>query len=106
MAVDQHSTENLFWKTFKNHKSLKEVMESFFNIKNFKSGKKMMWPFKSHKKVIESFFGVKNCKTVMVSFFSNKNFESHKKVTKSFFSDHASLYFYDEFPRPISSLSV
>ena len=48
-------------------------MESFFNIKNFKS----------HKKVRDSFSAIKIFKTVMVSFFSIKNFKSRKKVTES-----------------------
>ena len=54
-------------------------MESFFNIKNFKSHKKVMQTFfsisnfKSHRKVTESFFGIKNFKTVIVSSFSIKN---------------------------------
>ena len=48
---------------------------SFFNIKTFKS----------LKEVMESFFGIKN-KAVMVSFFSIKNFKKQKKVMESFFS--------------------
>ena len=67
-------------------------MESFFNIKNFKSHKKVMQTFfsisnvKSHRKVTESFFGIKNFKTVIVSSFSIKNLKSRKKVTNFFFS--------------------
>ena len=113
MAVLQHLTEWLFWKTLivirmwwsfffkiKIFKSLKEVIESFFNVKNFKNP----------KKVTESFFGIKTVNTVMVSFFSIKNFKSReavmefflsfksfksrKKVTESFFSGQASLSFH------------
>ena len=55
-------TESFFkMKTFK---SLTDVMEPFLNVKNFKSPKKMM----------ESFFGIKSFETVMVSFYSIKNF--------------------------------
>ena len=50
-------------------------MELFLNVKNFKSPKQVM----------DSFFGIKNLKTVMVSFFRIKNFESRKKATESFF---------------------
>ena len=50
------------------------MMESFFNIKNFKSRDKVMQSlssiknFKSHKKVMDSFFGIKTFKAVMVYF--------------------------------------
>ena len=53
-------------------KSLKEVMEPFLNVRNFKSPKKVM----------ESFFGIKNFKTLMVSFFSIENFKSRKAVVE------------------------
>ena len=50
-------------------------MESFLNVKNSKSTKKVM----------KSFFGIKNFKIVTVSFFGIKNFKSRKKATESFF---------------------
>ena len=50
-------------------------MEPFLNVINFKSPKKVM----------ESFFDIKNFKAVMVSFFRIKNFKSRKKATESFF---------------------
>ena len=59
----------------KNFKSQKNVIESSFKSKTFKS----------LKEVMESFSNVKNFNTVMVSFFCIKNFKSLKKVTKSFF---------------------
>ena len=62
-----------FFKAFKN---LKEVMNPFLNVKNFKSTKKVM----------ESFFGIKNFKTVMVSFFRIKNFKSRKAVVEFYLS--------------------
>ena len=34
---------------------------------------------------MESFFDIKNFKTMMVSFFKILNFKSRKKVTESFF---------------------
>ena len=55
-------------------KSLKEVMEPFLNVRNFKSPKKVM----------ESSFGIKNFETVMVSFFRIKNFKSRNNATESF----------------------
>ena len=68
LASYKNVTESFF-------KSLKEVMEPFLNVRNFKSPKKVM----------ESFFGIKNVKTVMVSFFRVKNFKSRKKATEFFF---------------------
>ena len=68
-------------KTFK---SLKEVMECFFNGKNVKI-------------VMVSFFGIKNFKSrkaVLEFFLSFKSFKSRKKVTESFCSGHASLSFH------------
>ena len=53
-------------------------MESFFNINNFKS----------RKKVTESFFSIKNLKShkaVMEFFLSFKSFKSRKNVTEPFF---------------------
>ena len=51
-------------------------MESFFKIKIFKS----------LKEVMESFLNGKNFKTAMVSFFSIKNFKSRKAVMEFFLS--------------------
>ena len=53
--------------------SLKEVMEPFLSIKNFKSPKKVM----------DSFFGIKNFKirkTVVEFSLSFKNFKSRQRV--------------------------
>ena len=47
-------------------------MELFLNVKNFKSPKQVM----------ESFFGIKNLKTVLNSFFRIKNFKSRKAVVE------------------------
>ena len=47
-------------------------MESFLNVKNFKSPKKVM----------ASFFGIKKFNTMMVSFFRIKNFKSRKTVVE------------------------
>ena len=66
-------TESFF--KIKTFKTLKEVMESFLNVKNSKSTKKVM----------ESFFGIKNFKIVIVSFFGIKNFKSRKKATEYLF---------------------
>ena len=71
----------------KTSKSLKEVMESFFNGKNFKGP----------KKVTGSFFTIKNLKSrkAVVEFILNfKSFKSRKKLTESFFTGHASLNFH------------
>ena len=51
-------------------------MELFLNVKNFKSPKQVM----------DSFFGIKNLKTVMVSFFRIKNFKCRKAVVEFSFS--------------------
>ena len=51
------------------------MIEPFLNVRNVKSPKEVM----------ESFFGIKNVKTVTVSFFRIKNFKSRKKATESFF---------------------
>ena len=67
-------TESFF--NIKTFKSLKEVMELFLNVKNFKSPKQVM----------KSFFGIKNFKTVMASFFRIKNFKSRKAVVEFSFS--------------------
>ena len=48
-------------------------MKLFLNVKNFKSPKQVM----------ESFFGIKNVNTVMTSFFRIKNFKSRKVVVQS-----------------------
>ena len=47
-------------------------MELFLKVKNFKSPKQVM----------ESFFGLKTFKTVMASFFRIKNFNSCKAVVE------------------------
>ena len=57
-------------------KSLKEVMEPFLNVRNFKSPKKVM----------ESFFGIKNFKTKMVSFLGLKTLRVVRKQPSPFFS--------------------
>ena len=51
-------------------------MELFLNVKNFKSPKQVM----------ESIFGIKNFKTVMAPFFRIKNFKSRKAVVEFSFS--------------------
>ena len=73
---------------------------------------------------MESFFDIKNFKTVMLSFYSIKNFKSRiaviefflsfrscksrKKMTDSYFSGHALLSFHmmHKFPGTIFSLSA
>ena len=52
------------------------MIESFFNVKNFKI----------HEKVLKFSSGIKYFKTVMVAFFSIKNFKRRNKVMESFFS--------------------
>ena len=64
----------MWWSRFSKSKplSLKEVIEPFFNGKNFKS----------HEKVLKFFSGIKYFKTVMESFFRINNFK--KLSFKSF----------------------
>ena len=50
-------------------------MEPFLKVKNLKCPKQVM----------ESFFGIKNFKTVMASFSRIKNFKIRYKATESFF---------------------
>ena len=66
-----------FFKVQTFNKSLKKVMESFFNIKNLRT----------RKKVMEPFFNIKSFKSRKESdgvFLSITNFKSRKKVTESF----------------------
>ena len=79
---------------------VKNVMESFFKIKTFKS----------LKEVMDAFFGIENfksCKKVVESFFSIYNFK-REKVMETFFSGHALLSFHMmyKFPGTIFFLSV
>ena len=66
------------WKWWK-------VMESFSNVKNFKSPKKVMEPFSVLKTLSQ--------KAVVEFFLSFKSFKSRKKMTESFFSGHGLLSF-------------